>query len=53
MLGLEAFAKRVEWTRSDVAVDNTDREQGQLRETASVWGSFGMAKNCSEASWRE
>ena len=50
MLGLEAFAERVERTRTDVAVDDTDREQRQLRETASVWSSFGVAKNCSAAS---
>jgi hypothetical protein len=51
VLGLEAFTERVERTRADVAVDDTDREQRQLRETASVWSGFGMAKNCSEASW--
>ena len=51
MLGLEALTERVERARADVAVDDAEREQRQLRETASVWSSFGVAKNCSEASW--
>jgi hypothetical protein len=50
VLQLEAFAKRVERTRADVAVDDTNGEQRQLRETASVWSSFGVARNFSEAS---
>ena len=50
VLGLEALSECVERTRADVAVDYANREQSELRETASVWGSFGVAKNCSEAS---
>ena len=50
MLSLEAFTERVERTRADVAIDDTNREQRELRETASLWSSFGVAKNCSEAS---
>jgi hypothetical protein len=50
MLELEAFTKRVKRTRSDVAIDDTDGEQRQLRKTTSVWSSFGVARNCSEAS---
>jgi len=53
VLGLEAFTERVERTGADVAIDDANREQRQLRETASMWSSFGVAKNCSEASWRE
>ena len=52
VLQLEAFAKRVERTGSDVAIDDTDGEQRQLRQTASLWSSFRVARNCSKASQR-
>jgi hypothetical protein len=51
VLQLEAFPKRVEWARADVAVNDTNGEQRQLRETASVWSSFGVARNRSKASF--
>jgi len=50
VLQLETFTKRIERTRSDVAVNDTDSEQRQLRETTSVRIGFGVANDFSKAS---
>ena len=46
VLQLEAFAKRVQRARADVAIDDTGGEYRQLCESPSLWSSFGVAKNC-------